>query len=182
MVLQPGADAVAVQQQLESWVRELALPGQRMVVRSNQAIRARSLQVFDRTFAVTQVLRVLVLVVAFVGVFSALMGLFLERGRDYAVLRATGLTPVQLRWLVTGQAALIGLLAGLLSLPLGWLLSLVLIEIINLRSFGWTMQLHFFPLVPLQALLLSVLAALVASVYPVYRIGQLSVGQGLRGE
>ncbi|HPE61855.1 MAG TPA: ABC transporter permease [Thiolinea sp.] len=182
MVLQPGADAVAVQQQLESWVGELALPGQRMVVRSNQAIRERSLQVFDRTFAVTQVLRVLVIIVAFVGVFSALMGLFLEQGRDYAVLRATGLTPGQLRGLVTGQAALIGLLAGLLSLPLGGLLSLVLIDIINLRSFGWTMQLHFFPLVPLQALILSLLAALVASVYPVYRIGAISVGGALRGE
>ena len=78
-----------------------------------------------------------------------------------------------------GQAALIGLLAGLLSLPLGWLLSVVLIEIINQRSFGWTMQTHVFVFVPLQAVALALVAALLASLYPVRRMGRASVREGL---
>jgi len=174
-----GADVAALKRQLQAWAGELQQAGQPLVVRSNQDIREFSLQVFDRTFAITNVLRLLVIIVAFVGVFSALMALFLEKGREFAILRATGFTPQQLQRLVLGQAALIGLLAGLLSLPLGWLLSVVLIEIINQRSFGWTMQTHVFAFVPLQAVALALVAALLASFYPVRRMGRASVREGL---
>ncbi|OQX05193.1 MAG: hypothetical protein BWK73_34270 [Thiothrix lacustris] len=174
-----GADVAALKRQLQTWAGELQQAGQPLVVRSNRDIREFSLQVFDRTFAITNVLRLLVIIVAFVGVFSALMALFLEKGREFAILRATGFTPQQLQRLVLGQAALIGLLAGLLSLPLGWLLSVVLIEIINQRSFGWTMQTHVFAFVPLQAVALALVAALLASLYPVRRMGRASVREGL---
>jgi putative ABC transport system permease protein len=107
------------------------------------------------------------------------MALFLEKGREFAILRATGFTPQQLQRLVLGQAGLIGLLAGLLALPLGWLLSVVLIEIINQRSFGWTMQTHLFAIVPVQAVALALVAALLASIYPVRRMGKASVREGL---
>ncbi|MDQ5769020.1 ABC transporter permease [Thiothrix subterranea] len=174
-----GADVTALKRQLQTWAGELQQAGQPLVVRSNLDIREFSLQVFDRTFAITNVLRLLVIIVAFVGVFSALMALFLEKGREFAILRATGFTPQQLQRLVLGQATLIGLLAGLLSLPLGWLLSVVLIEIINQRSFGWTMQTHVFAFVPLQAVALALVAALLASLYPVRRMGRASVREGL---
>ncbi len=174
-----GADMAALKRQLQIWAGELQQAGQPLVVRSNRDIREFSLQVFDRTFAITNVLRLLVIIVAFVGVFSTLMALFLEKGREFAILRATGFTPQQLQRLVLGQAALIGLLAGLLSLPLGWLLSVVLIEIINQRSFGWTMQTHVFAFVPLQAVALALVAALLASLYPVRRMGRASVREGL---
>jgi putative ABC transport system permease protein len=178
--LAQGVQADAIKRQLASWAGELQQAGQPLRVRSNRDIHEFSLQVFDRTFAITHVLRLLVIMVAFVGVFSALMALFLEKGREFAILRATGFTPQQLQWLVMWQSGLIGLLAGLLSLPLGGLMSVVLIEIINQRSFGWTMQTHFFALIPLQAVLLALVAALLASVYPLRRIARLPVSAGLR--
>jgi len=153
---------------------------QAVMVRSNKTIRDFSLQVFDRTFAITNVLRLLVVIVAFVGVFSALMALFLEKGREFSILRATGITPRQLRRLVLSQSALIGLLAGLLSLPLGWIMSDILIEVINRRSFGWTMQSYFFVSLPFQAVLLSLLAALLAGLYPTRRISRITLREGLR--
>ncbi|MDX1824627.1 MAG: ABC transporter permease, partial [Thiohalomonadales bacterium] len=165
-----------VADQLRRWA---AASEQAVMVRSNKAIRDFSLKVFDRTFAITNVLRLLVVVVAFVGVFSALMALFLEKSREYAILRATGITPVQLRRLVLWQSSLIGLLAGVLSLPLGWIMSDILIEVINRRSFGWTMQSHFFMSLPLQAILLAVLAALLAGLYPTHRISRVSLREGL---
>lgn len=179
--LKPNSDAALVQEKLKAWAKDLQQPDQTLVVRSNQEIRDNSLKVFDRTFAITHVLRVLVLIVAFVGVFSALMALFLEKGREFAILRATGFTPKQVQILVLSQAALLGLLAGLLALPLGWLMSVVLIDIINQRSFGWTMHTYFFASIPMQAMLLAVIAALLASLYPVRRIGQLSIREGLYG-
>ncbi|MBU0657099.1 MAG: ABC transporter permease [Gammaproteobacteria bacterium] len=180
MKLAEGADPQALRQKLRGWAGELQPAGQPLAVRSNRDIRDISLQVFDRTFAITNVLRLLVIIVAFVGVFSALMALFLEKGREYAILRATGFTPQQLQRLVMGQAALIGALAGLLALPLGGLMSVVLIDIINQRSFGWTMQTHFFPLVTVQAVLLALAAAWLASIYPVRRIGGMSLREGFR--
>ena len=177
LMLEQDTDVAAMTEQLQRWA---GASDQTVMVRSNKMIRDFSLQVFDRTFAITNVLRLLVVIVAFVGVFSALMALFLEKGREFSILRATGLTPVQLRRLVLLQSALIGLLAGLLSLPLGWIMSDILIEVINRRSFGWTMQSYFFVSLPFQALLLSVLAALLAGLYPTRRISRVSLREGLR--
>lgn len=181
LTLKQGTNPDLVKEKLKVWANDLQQVNQALVIRSNTEIRANSLQVFDRTFAITQVLRVLVLIVAFVGVFSALMALFLEKGREFAILRSTGFTPKQVQVLVLSQAALLGLLAGILALPLGWLMSVVLIDIINQRSFGWTMHTYFFASIPLQAILLAVIAALLASLYPVQRIGQLSIREGLYG-
>ena len=64
-----------------------------ILVRSNREIREVSLNVFDQTFAITHVLRLLAILVAFIAVFSALMSLQLERARELALLRATGMTP-----------------------------------------------------------------------------------------
>jgi putative ABC transport system permease protein len=177
LVLDKDMDVAALTEQLQRWA---GASEQAVMVRSNKTIRDFSLQVFDRTFAITNVLRLLVVIVAFVGVFSALMALFLEKGREFSILRATGITPGQLRRLVLSQSALIGLLAGLLSLPLGWIMSDILIEVINRRSFGWTMQSYFFVSLPFQAVLLSVLAALLAGLYPTRRISRITLREGLR--
>ncbi|HET9949611.1 MAG TPA: FtsX-like permease family protein, partial [Longimicrobiales bacterium] len=89
LFLEPGADPGRVADELLARV-----PGERtVVVRSNAALRAGSLEVFDRTFEVTAVLRMLAFGVAFAGVLSALMALELERARELGVLRAWGLEP-----------------------------------------------------------------------------------------
>ena len=100
--------------------------GEQVIARSNRALREYSLAIFDRTFVITGVLRLLALVVAFVGVVSAFMALTLERAREYATLRAVGMTPRELYGLVGLETGLMGLVAGLLSLPLGLVLAAVL--------------------------------------------------------
>ncbi|MCB1758624.1 MAG: ABC transporter permease [Gammaproteobacteria bacterium] len=149
---------------------------------ANGEIRARSLALFDRTFTVTRVLRLLVVLIAFVGILSAFMAMQLERSREYATLRATGLTPGELLRLVVVQSALLGLLAGVLALPLGWLMGETLIEVINLRSFGWTLQ-SLLPLPLLgEALLLALSASLLAALYPALRLSRLPPAAAMREE
>ncbi len=145
-------------------------------------MREASLEVFDRTFAVTTVLRWLAMVVAFVGVLSALMAQELERAHEIGVLRALGLTPAQVWKLTTSQTAFMGLVAGLLALPVGSALALVLIFVINRRSFGWTLQVQITPTVLLQAVCLAVGAALLAAVYPAWRMGRMELSAALREE
>jgi putative ABC transport system permease protein len=110
------------------------------------------------------------------------MALQLERAREYAVLRATGVTPGGLFGLIALQTGLMGLLAGLLALPLGLVLAKLLILVINQRAFGWSLQ----TLVPVQvlfeALLLALAAALLAGLYPAWRMSRTQPAAALREE
>ncbi|MGF1546652.1 MAG: FtsX-like permease family protein [Thiotrichales bacterium] len=175
--LAPDADAASTRAAV---VERLRPVGQAVQVRSNREIHALSLAIFDRTFAITHVLRLLVIGVAFVGVLSALLALQLEKAREYAVLRATGLTPRQLLGLVTLQTGLLGFAAGVLALPLGVTMAQVLIDVINLRAFGWSMQSLTPVSVLVEAVVLAVVAAWVAGLYPAWRIARVAPAQALR--
>lgn len=153
-----------------------------LVIGSNRALREGTLAVFDRTFAITAVLQLLATVVAFIGILSALMALQLERARELGMLRANGLTPGQLWGLVLGQTSLMGLVAGLLAAPLGLALALVLVYVINRRSFGWTLDLALEPALFGQALLVALVAAVLAGLYPAWRMSRTSPALALREE
>jgi putative ABC transport system permease protein len=171
----------ANENQVEDAIR-VAFGGTDLVVQSNKALRDAALVIFDRTFAITLTLRLIAIVVAFIGVLGALMALQLERTRELGTLRATGMTLPQLWRLTLLESGLMGATAGLLSIPTGLLLSVILIYVINLRSFGWTIFFEPVPEVYLQALAVSVVAALLAAVYPMLRLGRLQVADALREE
>jgi len=173
----PGVDAVALAER----VRE-ALAGRALAVAANRTLRRQALAVFDRTFAVTQALRLLAVVVAFIGVWSALMALQVERTRELATLRAVGMTPGQLSGLTLAETGLMGLSAGLLSLPTGILLAVSLTHGIDVRSFGWIIRLELPPGILAQAVLVSVAAALLAAAYPLRRLQRLPLASALRQE
>lgn len=156
--------------------------GGEILVRSNSYLLKSSIEVFDRSFLITNVLQVLAVIVAFIGILSSLMALQLERSREFAILRANGLTPSQLWKLLSIQTGLMGLISGLLSLPLGNTLAWILIYIINKRSFGWTLQFIIVPHVIIQALLISLVAAILAGFYPAYKMSHTSPAFALREE
>jgi putative ABC transport system permease protein len=176
--VRPDAQPDAVLRALRTRTSEF----QDLSIRPNSAIRAGSLEVFDRTFAITAVLRMLAIVVAFIGVLSALMALQLERAREIGVLRATGFTPLQVRVLVIAQTGLMGLAAGLIALPLGAGLAALMVYVINRRSFGWTLHFILPPNELLQALLLAIAAALLAGAYPAWRMSRTHPALALRDE
>ena len=174
----PGTDAAAVRAALtRNTGGEQALS-----MRLNREVHEQSLAIFDRTFAVTNVLRLLAIVVAFVGVLSALLALQLERSRELAVLRAIGLTPSDVWKLVMTQTGLVGFTAGVLAIPFGLLLSLALIYVVNLRSFGWTIQLSIDAAILAHAVLLAIVAALLAGVVPAWRMMKTSPAMALRND
>ena len=82
------------------------LSGTALQVQVNRALREQALKVFDRTFAITQALRVLAVIVAFIGVLSALMALQLERTRELATMQAVAAFPSSLNY-AAPKAALI---------------------------------------------------------------------------
>ena len=168
--------------QLVASLRKIAGAEYEVVIRSNGSLRLASLEIFDRTFTITTVLHFLTTAVAFVGVLSALMALQLERAREIGALRAIGFTPGQVWGLMTSQTGLMGLVAGLLAIPVGIGLALILVLVINRRSFGWTLQMEIAPEVLVQAVLMAVVAALLAGLYPALRMAQTSPALALREE
>lgn len=110
------------------------------------------------------------------------MALELERARELGVLRATGLTPGQVWRLVVTQTGLIGFAAGVLAVPMGLVLSVVMIFVINKRSFGWTLEMEVGPEVVAQAIALALVGALLAGLYPAWRMSRTSPAVALRGE
>lgn len=177
--LAPATDRAAILTTLRLLVEDH--PGTYGVV-SNAEIERVTLAIFDRTFAITDVLRLLAILVAFVGVLSALTAMQLQRMREYALLRASGMTVKEIARMILTQTAAMGLAAGLLALPLGLMMAEVLIDVINRRSFGWSMQ-HLVPGgVLLQAVILALVAALLAGIHPILRIRRVSPALALREE
>jgi putative ABC transport system permease protein len=174
----PGGDLQALRDQLQAGIGHL----QPLVIRSNRHLVDTSLEVFERTFTITNVLRLLAIAVAFIGMLSALMALQLERGREFAMLRANGMTPGQVGWLVTLQTGFMGFAAGLLSIPVGLGLAAVLILVINRRAFGWTFPFTVDGWILAQSILLAMAAALLAGVYPIWRMARSRPADALRCE
>ncbi len=122
---------------------EKAAAGHRVLMFSNRDLRAEAIRIFDRTFAITYALEAVAVIVAVMGIAGALLALVIDRRRELGLLRFLGAATGQVRKLILVEAGLLGLLANLAGLALGFALSLILIYVINKQSFGWTIRFHW---------------------------------------
>jgi len=165
----------------EKQLQEL-IKGKLLQYISRQDLHKQSLIIFDRTFKITNVLKLLVILVSFVGILTALMAIELERSQEFAILRATGLTTRQLSVLIYIETITMGIIAAIIAIPMGILLSYLLIDIINFRSFGWSMQFILPWSEFLMAAGLAISAAILAAIYPAWHLGKTAPALALRGE
>ena len=159
--LRPGVSLEAGRSAVET-----ALAGHRVMVFTNRALREEAIRVFDRTFAITYALEAVAVFVAVMGVVGALLALVIDRRREFGLLRFLGGAPAQLRRIILFEAGLLGLLANIAGIVLGFFLSLLLIFVINKQSFGWTIQFHWPVTVLLSALTIVYAATVLAGIYP----------------
>lgn len=158
------------------------LAGYDLQIQSYRDLRTGALDIFERTFTITIALRLLATLVAFIGILSALMSLQLENAREYGVLRANGMTRGQLWRYTLVQTGVMGTIAGVLALPIGVVLAWVLVFVINVRSFGWTMQFSILPSELITAFMVALVAALLAGIYPAYKLAQIPPARAVRSE
>jgi putative ABC transport system permease protein len=155
---------------------------QTLLIRSNADIRAVSMKIFERTFVITRVLYWLAAGVAAMGLVSSLLAWELERSHELAIVRSIGLTPLGAGALIEAQTGFMGLVALVAAIPAGVLTALVLIEVINRRAFGWEIDLHLRAAQFTDALLLALVAAFVAGVYPAFRVARAPIAGEIREE
>jgi putative ABC transport system permease protein len=171
-----GGDRQALRQHASSRFSDVDA----LVFTDARAIYEESMAVFGRTFRITEALRMISITVAFVGILTALMALQLERGKEFAVLRALGLTRGQVSLLILLSSAILGLLAAIVALPTGVAMAWVLTDAIQVRAFGWTMRLMVSASPLLLTLLLGVGAALLAGLYPAWQASRENPAPRLR--
>lgn len=128
------------------------------------------LRVFDTTFAITRSMRAIAIIVAFFGIAGALLTLFIERSREFGIYRALGFSTREVAGMTLMEGLGMGIVSFLMSLVVGTGLAFLLIKVINLRSFNWTI--FYYP--EWQPYLLTGLTAVVASVgaaaYPIWKV------------
>ncbi|HYF52597.1 MAG TPA: FtsX-like permease family protein [Planctomycetota bacterium] len=176
--LKPGTDLEAAQAEVR---RRFGVPGG-LYVFSNAALREEAFTVFDRTFAITRQLESLSLAVGLCGILSALIALLRERSTDFALMRALGLSGADLSRMIVCEGLLLGCSALLVAFVLGPALALLLIHVINVRAFGWTIFMALDPWVFVRVASLALLMSALAGVYPSLRGRRLSISAALRQE
>jgi putative ABC transport system permease protein len=140
--------------------------GTQVFARSNANLKKEVLRIFDQTFAITYAMEAIAVLVAVLGILTTLTALILERSQEIAVLRYVGATRPQVRRTLLWEAGWMGLVGVFLGLGMGLLLALVLIDVINVQSFGWTIQWRVPWAFLAEALGLVLAATLLAGVYP----------------
>lgn len=183
--VEAAADRATVRRLLEEQVRGMAGSTDRqspLIVISNAELKQEIMVIFDRTFTVTYVLELIAIIIAVLGIVNTLVLSVLQRRREFAMLRSLGTTMVYVRRLMVWESGYLGFLGGMLGVLGGMLLSVLLIEVINKQSFGWTIQFSLQPWVVVQALALALGAAFVAAYIPAQWAVRQSIAEGLRYE
>jgi len=176
--LQPHVEAESVR----SNILKALGPRHRVFIYSNGALRSEVLRIFDSTFAITYALEVIAIFVAILGVAGTLFAWILERRRELAILRLIGADRRQVRKMVVIEAAFLGGASQAIGVGAGLLLSLVLIYVINVQSFGWTLQFHVPVAFLAQSSLLVLLATALSGLYPAHRASELQAAEQVEFE
>ena len=161
--LAPEADAAAVQQGLRALANRLAgtpdgQAGDLLEMGSAAEIRATTLKIFDRSFAVTYWLKAVAVGIGLFGVAASFSAQVLARRKEFGLLAHLGLTRGQILQVVAAEGAAWTTLGALAGVALGLAVAVVLVHVVNPQSFHWSMELSL-PWLRLLALAASVVAA-----------------------
>lgn len=141
-----------------------------------------ALDVFDQTFRITYALQVIAVIIAILGIIGSLASSVMARKREIGILRSEGLTRFQMVKLLVMESSLLGALGVAVGMVTGVILSALLIDVINYRSFGWTIQ-HTCPLVKILLSVLPIFAfTILAGIPPALKALSLNVSSVLRYE
>lgn len=179
--LNQGVADTAVQELIDK-IRASHSGDNELAIYSNRALRQRALEIFDQTFAITHVLRLIAIVVAALGIVLSLTTLVMERAREIALYRSLGATPRQVILLFLGEGALLGLASSIAGVVCGVLLSMILTWVVNKAFFGWTIDFR----IPFSELIWTpvwvIPVAILAAFFPAWKAGKVQLSEALRTE
>ena len=176
--LKPGTDRNRARIALE---RELG-PKYHAFVVMNAEIRREVMTIFDQTFTIVYALLAVAIVVAVLGIVNTLSALILERTRELALLRVSGLSAGELRTMIVLESSLLGIASTAAGLVMGYALSWILIHVINKQSFGWTIDFHTPATLIAISLAVTLLSSAFAGLAPARLAARINIAAALKSE
>jgi putative ABC transport system permease protein len=149
---------------------------------TNGEIRGEVMKIFDQTFLITYALLAVAIVVAVLGVINTLAALILERKRELALLRVLGMTIAQVRRMLVLESSVLGLTSTAAGLAMGYVLSWILIYVINKQSFGWTIAFHTPVRLIAASLAVTFIASLIAGLVPSRLARRIDLAMAMKAE
>jgi len=176
--LKPGVDREWARAELE---RTLG-PKYHAFAISNASIRGEVMKIFDQTFLITYALLAIAIVVAVLGIINTLAALILERTRELALLRVSGMSSGELRTMILLESALLGVASTIAGVVMGYVLSWILIYVINKQSFGWTIAFHTPVMLIVSSLAVTFAASVFAGIVPARVAARIDIGNAIKSE
>jgi putative ABC transport system permease protein len=171
--LAPGGDAEDLQQRIRALAERQPGGGSLIEFASVAQLRATSLRIFDRSFAVTYWLQAVAIAIGLFGVAASFSAQVLARRKEFGLLAHLGLTRRQILAVVAGEGAAWTLIGALAGLGLGLAVSAVLVHVVNPQSFHWTMDMN----VPWLRLLALCAAVVTAGTLTAWLAGRAAAGR-----
>ncbi|AEG93713.1 ABC transporter permease [Ramlibacter tataouinensis] len=171
--LSPEARPEAVQQALRALAEREGGAGGLVEFASASEIRATSLRIFDRSFAVTYWLQAVAIAIGLFGVAASFSAQVLARRKEFGLLQHLGLTRRQVLAVVAGEGAAWTAIGSAAGLALGLAVAVVLVHVVNPQSFHWTMDLQ----VPWARLALLCAAVVAAGTLTAWLSGRAAAGR-----
>jgi putative ABC transport system permease protein len=171
--LAPGADAAQVQQDIRALAQRESGSAAAIEFASAQELRATSLRIFDRSFAVTYWLQAVAIGIGLFGVAASFSAQVLARRKEFGLLAHLGLTRRQILAVVAAEGAAWTAIGSAAGLALGLAVSIVLVYVVNPQSFHWTMDL----LVPWVRLAALCAAVVIAGTLTAWLAGRAAAGR-----
>lgn len=176
--LKPGVTTDFARRELE---RTLG-PRYNAFVVTNGEVRAEVMRIFDQTFMITYALLGVAIVVAVLGIVNTMAALILERARELALLRISGLSVRELTTMIVLESSLLGVASTFTGLVMGYALSWILIYVINKQSFGWTIDFHTPVALIAASLGITLLASALAGLAPARLARRIDMAAAVKSE
>jgi putative ABC transport system permease protein len=135
----------------------------------------------QEAFRLFDVLGLIGLVVAALGVINTLMMNVLERQREIGSLRSLGLTRWQTTKMVLAEAATLGVIGGAFGLAFGYVLSQVFVSALNELS-GYDLEYVFAPGTFAWGALAAIAVSQVAALYPAWKAAGVNIVEAIKHE
>jgi len=178
LYLRPGVDREWARRELE---RRFG-PKYHAFAITNGSIRKEVMTIFDQTFLITYALLGVAIVVAVLGIVNTLAALILERTRELALLRVSGMSTAELRTMIVLESSLLGLASIVVGLVMGYALSWILIYVINKQSFGWTIEFHTPVRLIAASLAVTFVASMLAGLLPSRLANRIHLATAIKAE
>ena len=171
--LAPGAAPARVEQAIRALAQQESGAAGMVDFATASELRAISLRIFDRSFAVTYWLQAVAIGIGLFGIAASFSAQVLARRKEFGLLAHLGLTRGQILALVAAEGATWTAIGSVAGLGLGLAVSVVLVHVVNPQSFHWTMDL----LVPWMRLLALCAAVVAAGTLTAWLSGRAAAGR-----